>query len=100
MATGSPTSHSNRIQKNNGAKRLSTPWASSKSAPIAQGYTGADLGMTHDEIDTSDRWVNLLHPPSAYAHDQALLLCSQDDRTWLAWVPNYGEITLRDDQFF
>lgn len=44
-------------------------------------------------------WVRLLEPPSDFSSDEALLLCQCSDDRWLAWVPDYGEISLHLDQF-
>jgi hypothetical protein len=45
-------------------------------------------------------WVKLLHSPSAYSSDEALLLCQCGDGQWLAWIPDYGETVLHYEQFF
>lgn len=39
-------------------------------------------------------WVKLRQPLTAYSFDEAWLLCEYDDRHWLAWVPDYGEVLL------
>ncbi|MBW4579970.1 MAG: hypothetical protein KME42_10415 [Tildeniella nuda ZEHNDER 1965/U140] len=44
-------------------------------------------------------WVKLLQRPSAYSADEALLLCEAADHQWVAWIPDYGEIVLRREQF-
>ena len=44
-------------------------------------------------------WVNLLEPPSAFAYDEALLICQQSEDEWLAWVPEHGEVVLHASQF-
>jgi hypothetical protein len=43
-------------------------------------------------------WVRLLHPPTAFSFDEAWLLCECAENTWLAWIPDYGEIVLRSDE--
>nr|WP_199290283.1 hypothetical protein [Leptolyngbya sp. FACHB-36] len=47
---------------------------------------------------TPNTWVKLRHLPSAFSFDEALLLCQQSEHTWLAWVPDYGEILLDLEQ--
>jgi hypothetical protein len=44
-------------------------------------------------------WVQLGQPPSAYAHDEALLQCPYEDGRWAAWVPGFGPIDLRPEEF-
>ncbi|HBE20908.1 MAG TPA: hypothetical protein DEG17_12635 [Cyanobacteria bacterium UBA11149] len=44
-------------------------------------------------------WVKLFNPPTAYSFDEAWLLCECDDNQWLAWIPDYGEILLKTDEF-
>lgn len=44
-------------------------------------------------------WVKLRQPLTAYSFDEAWLLCEYDDRHWLAWVPDYGEVLLSIDDF-
>jgi hypothetical protein len=43
-------------------------------------------------------WVPLKRRPTPYSADEALLLCQCSNDQWLAWVPNYGEITLSTDE--
>jgi hypothetical protein len=47
-----------------------------------------------------DTWVKLLQPPSEYAFDEAKLLCQDSLETWVAWVPDYGEVVLERGQFY
>jgi hypothetical protein len=44
-------------------------------------------------------WVKLLNPPTAFSFDEAWLLCQCSEQDWLAWIPDYGEIMLRVDEF-
>jgi len=44
-------------------------------------------------------WVQLLKSPTAYSFDQAWLLCQCAEDQWLVWVPEYGELLLRTDEF-
>jgi hypothetical protein len=39
-------------------------------------------------------WVKLRELPSPYSYDEALLLCQTEDCSWIAWIPEYGEIKL------
>jgi len=45
-------------------------------------------------------WVKLLQAPGPFSGDDALLLCQDDDQQWHAWVPDYGEIRLDQDEFY
>jgi hypothetical protein len=47
-----------------------------------------------------DAWVQLLEPPSLYAADEAMLLCQASFNSWVAWVPNHGEVLLNRSQFY
>jgi hypothetical protein len=49
---------------------------------------------------TRDTWVKLLQAPSAYAADEAKLLCPASDDTWVAWVPDHGEVVLDRRHFY
>lgn len=49
---------------------------------------------------TRDAWVKLLQSPSAYGFDEAKLLCQESPNTWVAWVPDYGEIVLERSHFY
>lgn len=44
-------------------------------------------------------WVKVFNPPTAFSFDEAWLLCQCSDDEWLAWIPDYGEILLRTDEF-
>lgn len=48
----------------------------------------------------SNQWVQLISPPDAFSYEQALLLVKQSEDEWLAWVPDYGEVTLHISEFF
>jgi hypothetical protein len=50
--------------------------------------------------DNRDTWVKLLQPPSGYGFDEAKLLCQASPNTWLAWVPDHGEVILNRSQFY
>lgn len=43
-------------------------------------------------------WVKLRELPSPYSYDEALLLCQTEDCSWIAWIPEYGEIQLSPEQ--
>jgi hypothetical protein len=47
-----------------------------------------------------DAWVKLLKPPSDYSFDEAQLLCQESPDTWVAWVPDYGEVVLDRSHFY
>jgi hypothetical protein len=44
-------------------------------------------------------WVKLFNPPTAFSFDEAWLLCQCGENQWIAWVPEYGEITVNTDEF-
>ncbi|NJR22621.1 MAG: hypothetical protein HC786_10875 [Richelia sp. CSU_2_1] len=44
-------------------------------------------------------WVKLFDPPTAFSFDEAWLLCQCAEDKWLAWIPDYGEILLNDNEF-
>lgn len=45
-------------------------------------------------------WVKLLHRPSSYSSDKALLLYRISSNEWLAWIPDFGETRLNKRQFY
>jgi hypothetical protein len=47
-----------------------------------------------------DAWVKLLEPPSEYSFDEAKLLCQESPDSWVAWVPDYGEVVLDKSYFY
>ncbi len=47
----------------------------------------------------ASNWVHLFQPPTEYSFDEALLLCRQDEESWVAWIPSYGEIILKEAEF-
>lgn len=49
---------------------------------------------------TRDAWVKLFQSPSEFADREAKLLCQDTPGTWIAWVPNYGEVVLDRSQFY
>lgn len=49
---------------------------------------------------TRDTWVKLMHLPSDYAFDEAMLLCQESQDTWVTWVPSHGEVVLDRSHFY
>lgn len=47
-----------------------------------------------------DTWVRLLQTLSGDAFDEAKLLCQESPTTWVAWVPDHGEVTLDRSAFY
>ncbi|MBF2055774.1 MAG: hypothetical protein IGQ45_00855 [Cyanobacterium sp. T60_A2020_053] len=47
-----------------------------------------------------DSWVKLYQCPSAYAEEEALLLCEQSSGVWVSWIPNHGEALLDKSEFY
>ncbi|MCU0569846.1 MAG: hypothetical protein MUF49_25140 [Oculatellaceae cyanobacterium Prado106] len=66
----------------------------SPANPIQFNFTYSSLPVPQPSI-----WVKLLQPLTAFSFDEAWLLCQHSETEWLAWVPDYGEILLRIDQF-
>ncbi|MCU0549679.1 MAG: hypothetical protein MUC48_10060 [Leptolyngbya sp. Prado105] len=64
----------------------SAPWETLRSIPCAPRFMPS-------------MWVQLLNPPTAYSFDQGWLLCQVSENQWLAWVPEYGELLLKTDEF-
>jgi len=49
---------------------------------------------------TRDTWVKVMSLPSAYAWDEAKLLCQESLNTWVAWIPDHGEVVLDRSNFY
>lgn len=47
-----------------------------------------------------DAWVKLIQPLSDTSFDEAKLLCQESADTWVAWVPDHGEVILDKSQFY
>lgn len=68
--------------------------------PLASGSRFGGHPLACHITYTRDTWVKLLLLPSVYAHDEAKLLCQGSQVTsWLAWVPNYGQMELDRGDF-
>jgi hypothetical protein len=46
------------------------------------------------------QWVHLIALPNEFSYDEALLLTRLSEDEWLAWVPDYGEVTLHLSEFY
>ncbi|NEP24104.1 MAG: hypothetical protein F6J94_13910 [Moorea sp. SIO1F2] len=46
----------------------------------------------------SQVWVKAPDIPNSIHCEEALILCRQSENTWLAWIPDYGEIILSDSE--
>ena len=68
--------------------------------PKTQDYTTLTLNSVCHITYNRDSWVKLLELPSEYSSDEALLLCQESSETWVAWVPNHGEVLLDRSNFY
>lgn len=79
---------------------------SSASAPSQQVSASSlsweklrDLSLTTLSEWQPSTWVKVFNPPTAFAFDEALLLCQTAENQWLAWMPDHGEVLLHTDEF-
>jgi hypothetical protein len=70
------------------------------TAPVLRPITAIALREVVPFVPTAQHWVTLRDLPSEYSYDQALLICKSDSETWIAWVPDHGEIRLDRGQFY
>ncbi|GET43713.1 MULTISPECIES: hypothetical protein [Microseira] len=76
----------------------------SPSTPVSVGSVGAWERLCDRTTPPAPKfapsvWVKVLNPPTAFSFDEAWLLCEYSENQWLAWIPDYGEILLRIDEF-
>lgn len=45
-------------------------------------------------------WVRLATSLSPFSHNEAMLLCQAAPESWIAWVPDYGEVVLQISEFY
>ncbi|WP_036533731.1 hypothetical protein [Neosynechococcus sphagnicola] len=45
-------------------------------------------------------WVKLRDLPTPYSFDEAFLLCEVLGGSWVAWVPDCGEVLLQPREFY
>lgn len=78
------------------------PGKLSQSAIAPSWPTAGQVAFNCEATPSSEgaSWVKLVHPPSEYSFDEAMLLCQESPDTWVAWVPNYGEIRLKEHEFY
>ncbi len=71
------------------------------TAPVALREIASQASPLQNRFSPmAQTWVTLRDLPSEYSFDQALLLCEADRDTWVAWVPDHGEVRLDRAQFF
>ncbi|MBW4695245.1 MAG: hypothetical protein KME27_26140 [Lyngbya sp. HA4199-MV5] len=75
-------------------QRQSLEWAFLQPSPAS-----TIAGHSVQAAIAPSTWVKLRSLPTTYCSDEALLLCQQSEQQWLAWVPDYGEITLEREEF-
>ena len=68
------------------------------SLPVT--YPSCSLVPKRDDPQLYDTWVQLFRSPNEYSVGEAKLLCQESARTWVAWVPNYGEMILDKSDFY
>lgn len=61
--------------------------------------TTSNLHPAQFELFRPNNWVRLRQPLSAYSPNEALLLCEEAEDSWVAWVPDLGEVRLHRYQF-
>jgi hypothetical protein len=65
--------------------------------------SAADLSRRQPAIDSPTHrsiWVQLAKLPSPLSHNQALLLAQQSPDEWRVWIPDFGETTLHQHEFY
>lgn len=62
--------------------------------------TASQLSNSTNLLQEANQWVHLGKFPNSFSHDEALLLTQVSEHEWLAWVPDYGEVTLHTDEFY
>lgn len=55
--------------------------------------------VCHFTYNSGD-WVKLFQSPNEYGFDEAKLLCQKSSDTWVAWVPDHGEVVLDKSDFY
>ncbi|NEO62982.1 MAG: hypothetical protein F6J98_22100 [Moorea sp. SIO4G2] len=71
-------------------------------------HTESSLGFKDKSIETnssnleaesdSQIWVKAPDLPNSIHCEEALILGREYENTWLAWIPDYGEIILSDSE--
>ncbi|GET44487.1 MULTISPECIES: hypothetical protein [Microseira] len=69
-------------------------------APALEGAIASGWNPVCHITYTRDTWVKLLQRKSEYAFDEAKLLCQDSSDTWVAWVPDFGEVVLDRSDFY
>ncbi len=68
-----------------------------RSRPVATTKTSENSYVLEVKANP---WVKLLHRPSSYSSDKAILLYRISSNEWLAWIPDFGETRLNEKQFY
>jgi hypothetical protein len=61
--------------------------------------TLVETSLPAASAESSTQWVDLLALPDPFSYHQALLLSRQSGDEWIAWIPDYGEVTLHRSEF-
>lgn len=78
--------------------RTETPYPTNSLVPDVEA-TSTWNPVCHITYDRSS-WVKLIQPPSEYSFDEAMLLCQESPTTWIAWIPDHGEVVLDRGDFY
>ncbi|RUR86961.1 hypothetical protein ACF3DV_12785 [Chlorogloeopsis fritschii PCC 9212] len=79
---------------------LPTTYSAYSPTPVLEGAIASGWNPVCHITYNRDTWVKLLQPPSEYGFDEAKLLCQESPDTWVAWVPDHGEVVLNRSQFY
>lgn len=69
------------------------------SSTPAQTITSQLSQISYSLEVKSQPWVKLSSRPSPYCSDKARLLYRISFNEWVAWIPDYGEVRLKNNQF-
>jgi hypothetical protein len=82
------------------AARARQPYPAAINSPNAPAWDHLrNLSAPRPPQFQPSMWVKLHNPPTAFSFDEAWLLCETSNQQWLAWIPDYGEIMLKADEF-
>lgn len=79
---------------------LQAPYPVCPLVPDRKNAISSERKPLYPTPNRRNSWVKLHQRPNEYSFDEAMLLCQESSNTWLAWVPDHGEIRLSSSDFY
>jgi hypothetical protein len=72
---------------------ISQEVSASETLLVTQELIESFLGQIKEKA-RSEIWIKISDLPNSFYFDEAILLCQKSENSWIAWIPEHGQIVI------